>query len=246
LQSAQLGGQSSIARQSFLFDSCVCENTFAAVAKRMKRQIVQWAIFLAYGLLLAVGPQYAVAQEPQKSIGGKEHEDNVLGVRIGMDVPTALETVFRNANRKPGQEKPDAKRNEGEGNKDVRVLYKDLKVGKLEIVFAQGQWVKEILLIYAGPIPFDTLRLPYSSNIGEAMGGERYDDRYTVGFLDANKLEKFWWRDENTAQGYRVRIGFISGKLTAGGSQAITSITRKIITVTPGDEAKFLKATTGG
>ena len=196
--------------------------------------------------LLVIIASYGFAQEQPKSIGGKEHDDDVLGVRIGMDVPSALETVFRNANRKPGQEKPDAKRNEGENKKDVRVLYKDLKVGSLQIVFANGQWVKEILLIYAGPIPVDTLRLPYSSDIGQAIGGERYDDRYTVGYVDSNKLEKFWWRDENTAQGYRVRIGFISGKLTAGGSQAITSITRKIITVTPGDEAKFLKATSGG
>lgn len=197
-------------------------------------------------LLLAITATYVLAQEQTKSIGGKEHDDNVLGVRIGMDVPTALEAVFRNANRKPGQEKPDAKRNEGEGNKDVRVLYKDLKVGRLEIVFANGQWVKEILLVYAGPIPIDTLRLPYSSDINEAIGGQRYDDRYTVGYVDTNKLEKYWWRDENTAQGYRVRVGFISGKLTAGGSQGITSITRKVITVTPGDEAKFLKVMSGG
>ena len=197
-------------------------------------------------VLIAITASCVVAQEQPKSIGGREHDDDVLGVRIGMDVPTALETVFRNANRKPGQEKPDAKRNEGQGNKDVRVLYKDLKVGNLQIVFADGKWVKEILLVYAGPIPIDTLRLPYSSDINEAIGGQRYDDRYTVGYLDTNKLEKFWWRDENTAQGYRVRIGFISGKLTAGGAQAVTSITRKIITVTPGDEAKFLKATSGG
>jgi hypothetical protein len=197
-------------------------------------------------LLLAITATYVHAQDQTKSIGGKEHDDNVLGVRIGMDVPTALEAVFRNANRKPGQEKPDAKRNEGEGNKDVRVLYKDLKVGRLEIVFANGQWVKEILLVYAGPIPIDNLRLPYSSDINEAIGGQRYDDRYTVGFVDTNKLEKYWWRDENTAPGYRVRVGFISGKLTVGGSQGITSITRKVITVTPGDEAKFLKAMSGG
>jgi hypothetical protein len=125
----------------------------------------------------AISAQFVAAQQQPKSIGGKEHNDDILGVRIGMDVPTALETVFRNANRKPGQEKPDVKRNEGEGNKDVRVLYKDLKVGNLQIVFANGQWVKEIFLAYAGPIPIDDLRLPYSSNIGEAMSGERFDDR---------------------------------------------------------------------
>jgi len=212
----------------------------------MQHGWVQLLKFFACACLLALAAQYVAAQDQPKSIGGKEHDDNVLGVRIGMDVPTALETVFRNANRKPGQEKPDAKRNEGEGKKDVRVLYKGLKVGELELVFANGQWVKEILLVYAGPIPIDTLRLPYSSDINEAIGGQRYDDRYTVGYIDANKLEKFWWRDQDTGLGYRVRIGFISGKLTAGGSQAITSITRKLITVTPGDEAKFLKAASGG
>lgn len=197
-------------------------------------------------LLIALVAQSLVAQEQRKSIGGKEHEDNILGVQIGMDVPTALEAVFRNANRNPGQEKPDAKRNEGKDKKDVRVIYKSLKAGNLEIVFAEGQWVKEILLAYAGPIPIDTLRLPYSSDIGEAMGGERYDDRYTVGYRDTNKLEKFWWRDETTTGGYRVRVGFISGKLTVGGSQAITTITRKIVSITPGDEAKFSKAMRGG
>jgi hypothetical protein len=213
----------------------------------MKRLRVQLAIlFVGVCVSAMTSAPSVMAQEQPKSIGGKEHDDDILGVRIGMDVPTALETVFRNAHRKSGQEKPDAKRNEGEGNKDVRVIYKDLKAGSLQIVFANGQWVKEIYLVYAGPIPIDDLRLPYSSDINQAMGGNRYDDRYTVGFLDANKLEKFWWRDEKTAQGYRVRIGFISGKLTAGGSQAVTSITRKVITVTPGDEAMFLKATSGG
>ena len=232
----------------FLFLAVVaCQEQRGSLTKRMRRLRIQLVILFAGACsLLAITAQHVVAQEQPKSIGGKEHDDNVLGVRIGMDVPTALETVFRNANRKPGQEKPDAKRNEGESNRDVRVLYKGLKVGELQIVFANGQWVKEILLMYAGPIPVDTLRLPYSSDIREAIRGERYDDRYTVGYLDPSKLEKFWWRDENTAQGYRVRIGFISGKLTVGGSQAITSITRKIITVTPGDEAKFLKATSGG
>jgi hypothetical protein len=205
-----------------------------------------WARFCLCLVLLALATPSFEAQEQTKSIGGKEHEDNILGVHIGMDVPTALESVFRNANRHPGQEKPDAKRNEGKDKKDVRVIYKGLKAGNLEIVFADGQWVKEILLAYAGPIPIDTLRLPYSSDIGEAMGGERFDDRYTVGYVDTNKLEKFWWRDETTPGGYRVRVGFVSGKLTAGGAQGITTITRKIVSVTPGDEEKFTKAMRGG
>jgi hypothetical protein len=197
--------------------------------------------FCASLALLTLSAQFVSPQTQEKSIGGKEHEDNILGVRIGMDVPTALENVFRNANRQPGQEKPDAKRNEGKDKKDVRVLYKNLKVGSLEIVFANGQWVKEISLVYAGPIPIDNLRLPYSSDLQVAIGGQRYDDRYTVGYTDTNKLEKFWWRDENTPEGYRVRVAFVSGKLTVGGAQSTTSIIRKIVSVTPGDEPKFLE-----
>lgn len=157
-----------------------------------------------------------------------------------MDIPTALQTLFENSGRKPGQEKPDAKRNEGKDNKDIRVLYKGLLDGEVHIVFAGGRRVKEILLIYAGPIPVETLRLPSSSGISEAMGGQRFDDRYIIGYTSTNKLEKFWWRDENTSDGYRIRVGFISGK--RGGTQGATTITRKIINVTPGDEEKFLKA----
>jgi hypothetical protein len=184
-------------------------------------------------------PVFAGAPVPQ-SIGGPQHEDNILGVKVGMDVPTALRTIFDNSGRKQGQEKPDAKRSEGKENKDVRVLYKGLKDGEVQIVFAGGKWVKEILLVYAGPVPVDSLRLPSSSSIGAAMGGQRYDDRYTVGYTGTNKLEQFWWRDENMPDGYRVRVGFISAK--RGGAQGITSIARKLISVTPGDEEKFLKA----
>jgi len=187
-------------------------------------------------LLLSLAPP----QESQ-SIGGKEHNDNILGVRIGMSVPEALEAVFVNANRKPGQEKPDAMRHEGNDNKDIRVLYNDLKVGKLQILFANGQWVQEITLVYASPRPLDELRLPSSSEIGVAMGGQRYDDRYTVGYTDTKKLEHYWWRDEMAAAGYRIRVGFISGKLTARNRDA-TSIARKLVSVTPGDEEKFRQA----
>jgi len=182
------------------------------------------------------------ANASQESIGGKEHEDNILGVKIGMTVPDALQAVFVNAHRQPGQEKPDAMRHEGKDNKDIRVLYKGLKDGEVQIVFADGKWVKEILLVYAGPHSIDELRLPSTSNIGVALGGERYDDRYTVGYTDANKLEQFWWRDESVQGGYRVRVGFISGKHTVGGAQGITTIARKIISITPGDGEKFLKA----
>jgi hypothetical protein len=210
------------------------------IMKKTKSNPYALAMLLILPLALSTFIVASDALQTQ-SIGGKEHEDNILGVRIGMDVPTALKTIFENSGRKPGQEKPDAKRNEGKDNKDIRVLYKGLKVGEVQIVFAAGKWVKEILLVYAGPRPIDALRLPYSSNIGAAIGGQRYDDRYTVGYTDTNKLEQFWWRDENLPAGYRIRIGFISGKRTVGGAQGITTIARKLISVTPGDEEKFLK-----
>jgi len=192
-------------------------------------------------LVLTACYALALAQET-RSIGGKEHDDNILGVKIGMSVPEALEAVFVNANRKPGREKPDALRHEGRDNQDIRVFYNDLKAGKLQIVFAEGKWVREIALVYASPRPVDELRLPLSSNISVAMGGERYDDRYTVGYTDTTKLEQFWWRDETTPAGYRTRIGFVSGKLTVGQSRDKGSVARKVISVTPGDEEKFRQA----
>ena len=197
---------------------------------------------LAVALICATGFGLAMAESRTQSIGGPQHDPNILGVKVGMDIPTALQTVFENSGRKPGQEKPDAKRNEGKDNKDIRVLYKGLRDGELQIVFGANQRVKEILLVYAGPIPVESLRLPSSSGIGEAMGGQRFDDRYTIGFTSTNKLEQFWWRDEIVTAGYRVRVGFISGKRTASGAQGITTIARKLISVTPGDEEKFLKA----
>src|SRR6476619_747661 len=99
-----------------------------AVNHRFAMASLRFCVSLA---LLTLSAQFVSPQTQEKSIGGKEHEDNILGVRIGMDVPTALETVFRNANRQPGQEKPDAKRNEGKDKKDVQILYKSLKVGSL-------------------------------------------------------------------------------------------------------------------
>ncbi len=195
---------------------------------------------LALAAIMVIQAVSLAAQQPEKSIGGVEHENTILGVKIGMDVPTALQTIFENSGRKPGKEKPDAKRNEGKDNKDVRVLYKGLKDGEVQIVFANGQRVKEVTLIYGGPIPVDSLRLPPSSGIGAAMGGQRFDDRYTVGYTSTNKLEQFWWRDENLPDGYRVRVGFISAK--RGSAQGVTAVARKILSVTPGDEEKFLKA----
>ncbi len=177
-----------------------------------------------------------------------EHGAEVLGVRIGMDVPTALEAVFLNAKRKPGEERPDAKRTEGS---DVRVVYKKLAQGELQIVFAEGKWVKEIVLTYAAPPTYDDLRLAPTGSIagagtgdaseGRLVMGKSYDDRYQIGYTSDRKLERFWWRDEKTAAGYRVRVGFVSAKLTKG-EMAGKEIVRKIVNVVPEDKDKFEKS----
>ncbi len=133
---------------------------------------------IGVGLLLAValvGASEVAAQikddkiiSQVKSIGGKEHDANIYGVTIGMDVPTALQTVFVNANRQPGQEKPDAKRTEGTDKSDVRVVYKNLPMGELQIVFAEGKFVKELVLIYDKPLLLDDLRLPFTGSLGNS------------------------------------------------------------------------------
>jgi hypothetical protein len=208
------------------------------ISSRFVRVIFRTAVLLP---LLASA---ASSQNTEKSIGGREHDDNILGVRIGMTVSQALEAVFVNANRKPGQEKPDAMRNEGADKKDVRVLYNDLKIGKLQIVFAQGKWVKEIVLDYSQPPLYDELRLAPSGNIGDAMGGDRYDDRYTVAFTEesAAKRQRIWYRDEKTNLGFRERIQFISGKKPDDATIEGKQIIRKVVSVLPADEEKFLKA----
>lgn len=178
-----------------------------------------------------------------------EHDAEILGVRIGMDVPTALEAVFVNAKRKPGEERPDAKRNEGS---DVRVVYKKLAAGELQIVFAEGKWVKEITLAYAAKPYFADLHLAPTGSIA-VVGikdkldsvmeyGGRYDDRYSIGYTSDRKLERFWWRDDPTPAGYRVRVGFVSERLAKDGALANKTIARKIVSVTPGDEEKFKSA----
>ena len=180
------------------------------------------------------------------SIGGKEHDDNILGVRLGMTVPEALQAVFVNANRKPGQEKPDVMRQEGPNKKDVRVLYNDLKVGKLQIAFASGKWVKEIVLDYSIRPLYDELRLAPSSSINDAMGGQRYDDRYTILFTEETlaKRQRIWYRDEKQPAGFRERVEFISVKKPDDGTIEGRQIVRKAISITPGDEAAFLQAMT--
>lgn len=215
-----------------------------------------YRILISLSLALAVtclGTSKLLAQnqndkrkaEGSESIGGKEHEMNIYGVWIGMDVPTALENVFVNANRKPGQEKPDAKKNEGKDNKDIRVLYKDLPDGELQIVFAEGKWVKEIVLKYSKPYRYSDLRLPYSGDIRVAINGERYDDRYTIGYTDIQRLVGLWWRDEKTAAGYRTRIIFSSGNRLKESQFEFQNVVQKAIIVTPGDEETFIKSMHG-
>ncbi len=179
------------------------------------------------------------AQNETESIGGKEHEMNIYGVRIGMDIPTALQSVFTYANRQPGQEKPDSKRLEGKDKKDVRVVYKALPEGELQILFANGKYVSELVLIYKDVKRVSNLRLPNSTGIGEVTSGERFDDRYTIGFVDNKKQQKLWWRDEKTDNTYQVRLTFLSGNLTKDTTMWWQTIVQKAISVRPEDLGKF-------
>lgn len=200
---------------------------------------------LALCLALAA-PAFARAQS---AAPGSEHDAEIIGVRLGMDVPTALETVFVNAKRKPGEERPDAKRNEG---KDVRVVYKKLAAGELQIIFAEGKWVKEVILTYSAPPSYEDLRLAPTGSMGGAgtsdaaegrlVMGKKYDDRYQIGYTSDRKLERYWWRDDATADGYRIRVGFVSERLAGNGQLAGKTIARKMVGVTPGDEEKFQRA----
>jgi hypothetical protein len=211
----------------------------------MKKRLIE--ITTVMGVLLALCLTLTI-QTSAQSAAPSEHDAEILGVRIGMDVPTALEAVFVNAKRKPGEERPDAKRNEGS---DVRVIYKKLAQGELQIVFAEGKWVKEIVLSYAAPPSYEDLRLAPTGSIagagtsdaaeGHLVMGKSYDDRYQIGYTSDRKLERFWWRDEKTPAGYRVRVGFVSAKLTQG-EMAGKEIVRKIVSVPPEDKDKFAKA----
>ena len=191
----------------------------------------------------------AMAAAQGQPAAPSEHGAEILGVRVGMEVPAALEAVFVNARRKPGEERPDAKRNEG---KDVRVVYKKLAQGELQIVFAEGKWVKEVVLTYAAKPTYEDLGLAPTGSMGGAgtsdaaagslVMGKKYDDRYQIGYTSDRKLERFWWRDEPAAAGYRVRVGFVSERLAGGGELSSKTIARKIVGVAAGDEEKFARA----
>jgi hypothetical protein len=175
-----------------------------------------------------------------KSIGGKEHNAEILGVKLGMDVSAALQSVFINANRKAGQEKPDAKKSEGKDGKDIRVLYKGLPQGDLQIVFTQGKFVKEVTLLYKKVLRYSDLRLPYSGFIGEALDGERFDDRYTIGYTDAQKVQGLYWRDESVGN-YKTRVLFTTASRLKEPATAFQTIVQKTLIVTPGYEDNFMK-----
>lgn len=193
-------------------------------------------------LLVALCTSLGATEAARGQVAGSPHDADIFGVRVGMDVPTALQAVFVNAKRPPGQEKPDALHNEGN---DKRVLYK-LKEGNLQIVFADGKWVREIQMEYAKPLMQDDLKLLDTTNtFGNAGGETRHDDRYSVGFTGDDKKERYWWRDENTDAGYRIRIGFVSARLAKGGLSS-KEIVRKIIGVVPEDKNKFAKAVAHG
>jgi hypothetical protein len=217
--------------------------------KNMKTRLTESKTLAGALLALCLALAAPAAARAQTAAPSSEHDAEILGVRVGMDVPTALETVFVNAKRKPGEERPDAKRNEG---KDVRVLYKKLAAGELQIVFAEGKWVKEVILSYSAPPSYEDLRLAPTGSMGGAgtsdaaegrlVMGKKYDDRYQIGYTSDRKLERFWWRDEATDAGYRVRVGFVSERLAGSGQLAGKSLARKIVGVTPGDEEKFQRA----
>jgi len=206
-----------------------------------RRFNLQVSLFIA---LFAFSLQPILAQEVHRSIMQK-HDDNILGVKLGMDVESSLKSVFENGNRHPGQEKPDAMRHEGKGGKDIRVVYNDLKVGKLQIVFADGKWVKEVTLEYAQRPTYDDLRLPPNGNIYNAINGQRYDDRYTIGYTEESeaKRQRIWYRDDKTSYGFRERIQFISGRRPDNSQMEGRQIVRKSINITPGDDDRFNKAT---
>src|SRR5258708_35419990 len=112
----------------------------------------------------------------------------------------------------------------------------------MQIVFDESKYVKEIVLKYTQVHRVAEMRLPNSPDIGEVTSGERFDDRYTIGFVDSKKQEKLWWRDEKTDKGYQVRLTFLSGNLTKDTTMWWQTIVQKAITIKPGDEDTFSKA----
>ncbi|MBC7930921.1 MAG: hypothetical protein H7Z38_10210 [Rubrivivax sp.] len=228
------------------------------MARALARKVAPRARFIAALFAVALCAPTAFAQaKPQDEAQAKpgaqsEHDTHILGVRPGMSVPDALKAVFEHTATAPAPQRPDGLKEEGKEKKDIRVVYKNLKEGELQIVFAGGKsgFVREVTLTYAKQPTVSDLRLPQTGSIASSgnvldsalNSGERYDNRYTIGFTDNRKTERFWWRDEQAKEGYSIRIGFVSGKLSSGGAMADSVIVRKVLMVKPGEEAKFWKA----
>ena len=214
----------------------------------MRQSIKRLARATMFASLFAVSLAAPVAR--QKPEG--PHDASILGVRVGMTVPEALQAVFEHTSTNPAPQRPDALREEGKDKKDIRVLYKSLKEGELQIVFAGGRngFVKEVSLNYSKQPSMSDLYLPSTTSIersGDVLNsqlnsGVKIDDRYSVGFTDDRKTERFWWRDEREPAGYEVRVGFISGKVSVSGAIGDRIIVRKVVMVKPGDEEKFWKS----
>jgi len=171
-----------------------------------------------------------------------EHSPEIYGVKLGMTVPSALEAVFVNAGRKQGEEKPDAMRKEGKGNADIRVVYKELPAGELQILFTGGKYVSQLILAYKDKKRIEEMKLAPSGDVGTVSSGERFDDRYSIGFVDSKKHVKLWWRDEKTEQGYHSRVSFYSESLLKDRSAWWQTVVRKSVTLKPGDEKEFNRA----
>ena len=211
------------------------------------RRAFAFAAFWLFALCLA-----APAARAQKPAAAGEHDEEILGVRVGMSVPEALQAVYEHTATSPAPQRPDALKEEGKEKRDVRVVYRGLKEGELQIVFAGGKagFVREVWLTYAKQPTQSDLRLPQTGSIASAgdvlnsslNSGEKVDDRYSIGFTDDKKTERFWWRDGAGRGPYAVRVGFVSGDLRRGGANAGSVVARKVVMVRPGDEEKFWKA----
>ena len=220
-------------------------------AARLRLVVALFAIALCAPTFFAQEKSQDASQAKPQTGALSEHEDQILGVRPGMSVPDALKAVFEHTATDPAPQRPDGLKDEGKDKKDIRVVYKNLKEGELQIVFAGGRsgFVREVTLTYAKQPTVSDLRLPQSGSIAASgnvldsalNSGERYDNRYTIGFTDNRKTERFWWRDEPGKEGYSIRVGFVSGKLNSGGAMADSVIVRKVLMVKPGEEEKFWK-----
>ena len=74
------------------------------------------------------------------------------------------------------------------------------------------------------------------------MDGTRFDDRYSVAFVDNQRLQRIWFRDDKLKEGYRIRIEFISEKKTKAGASFVARAAQKVVLLLPEDEMAFRRA----